>query len=197
MDLEQIKKNYANFDDFKIEYLAKNEADSLDSEVVQILIEEVKKRNLDTNLIRGIEAQTKELTEREINELKSKIVSLPCPVCGQKSSPLVGALIRTVKSYIFFTSYRKDPIIACESCIKKRRKKAMITTALGGWWGFPFGFFYTPTALIAIRNDIKKQEEISEGIITSFAIDNMGELRTNWDKENELTEFIRHANKNK
>ena len=44
MDLEQIKKNYADFDDFKIEYLAKNGVSSLNSEVVQILVEEIKKR---------------------------------------------------------------------------------------------------------------------------------------------------------
>jgi len=194
MDLEQIKKNYADFDDFKIEYLAKNEVDGLNSEVVQILFDEIKKRGLDSNLIKGIEAQTKELTEIEVNELISKIVNLPCPDCGQRSFPLIGSFVRTVKSFVIFTSTKKVAVIACKSCIKKRRKKAMITTSLWGWWGIPIGLFRTPITLIASLNDIKKQETISESIITSFAINNIGELRTNWDKENELVEFIRHTN---
>jgi len=194
MDLEQIKKNYADFDDFKIEYLAKNEVGGLNLEVVQILIDEIKKRELDINLIKGIEAQTKEITEIEINELKSKIVKLPCPYCGQRSFPLIGSFVRTVKSFVIFTSSKKIAVIACKSCLKERIKKAMITTSLLGWWGIPMGLFRTPIALIASLNDIKKQEAISESIITSFAINNIGELRTNWDKENELVEFIRHTN---
>ena len=76
MDIEQIKKNYENFDDSKIEILAKNEAGSLESEVIPILVNEIKKRNLDIDLIKGIEAQTKELTENEIQEIKLKIESL-------------------------------------------------------------------------------------------------------------------------
>ena len=195
MDLEQIKKDYADFDDFKIEHLAKNEVGGLNPEVVQILVEEIRKRGLDTNLIKGIEAQTKELTEFEINELKSKIVNLPCPDCGQRTIPLMGSLIRTVKSFVFFTSYNKSPVIACPLCLKKRRKNAMISTFLLGWWGIPYGIFRTPIALIASMKDIKKQEMISESIVTSFVINNIGELRTNWDKESELVDFVRHTNK--
>ena len=194
MDLEQIKKNYADFADFKIEHLAKNEVDGLNPDVVLILIEEIKKRGLDINLISGIEAQTKELTEIEVNELKSKIINLPCPDCGQRSFPLIGSFIRTVKSFIIITSYKKSPVIVCQSCLNKRRKNAMISTLLLGWWGIPFGLFRTPIALIASLNDNKKREVISEEIIISFAINNVGELRTNWDKENELVEFIKHWN---
>jgi len=76
MDIEQIKKNYENFDDSKIEILAKNEAGSLEPEVIPILVNEIKKRNLDIDLIKGIESQTKELTEKEIQETKLKLESL-------------------------------------------------------------------------------------------------------------------------
>ena len=71
----------------------------------------------------------------------------------------------------------------------------MISTFLLGWWGIPFGIFRTPIALIANLNDSKNREAISEEIITSFAINNVGELRTNWEKENDLVEFINHWNK--
>jgi hypothetical protein len=106
----------------------------------------------------------------------------------------MGSFIRTVKSFVFFTSSKKSPVIACQSCLNKRRKNAMISTSLLGWWGIPYGIFRTPIALINSLNDVKNREMISEGIVTSFAINNVGELRTNWDAENKLVEYIRHCN---
>ena len=194
IDLDQIKKNYAGFDDFKIEHLAKNEVSGLTPDVIPILIYEIKKRGLNPDLVKGIKSQTKELTESERNELKFKIMSLPCPDCGSQSSPLVGSLIRTVKSFILFTSYTKKPVISCKSCSKKRRKKAIISTIFWGWWGIPYGIFKTPISLIANLRDNKKQEEISNDIITLFALNNIGELTTNLDKEKELVDYIRSVN---
>ena len=194
IDLNQIKQNYSEFDDYKIEHLAKNEAGGLEPGVIPILIDEINKRGLDPALIKGIEAQTKELTEDELSELKNKIVNLHCPECGQRNTPLIGSVIRTVKSFIVLTSYKKNPVITCKSCADKKRKSAMISTALLGWWGIPFGLFKTPIALISTLTDKKKYEEISDTIVTGFAIENIGEIRTNWDKEDELVEFIGHVN---
>jgi hypothetical protein len=194
MDIEQIKKNYADFDDFKIEHIAKNEVDGLHPEVVPILVDEIKRRGLDLNLIKGIESQTKELTGAELDELKSKIVNLPCPDCGQRAYPLTGSFSRTVISFFIFTSYKKKPVIACQSCLNKRRKNAMLLTFFLGWWGIPYGFFRTPIALIASLKDIKNKGTVSEDTVTSFAISHIGELRTNWDKENELVAYINHWN---
>jgi hypothetical protein len=143
-DLQQIRKNYSEFDDFKIEHLAKNEISSLDPEVVAILKEEIIKRGLDKNLNKGIEAQTKKLTDSELNELKFKISKLSCPECGQINSPLIGTLIREVKSFIVFTYNKKTPFISCQICANNKRKNALITTVLLGWWGFPHGLIYTP-----------------------------------------------------
>jgi hypothetical protein len=194
IDIEQIKKNYADFEDYKIEHLAKNEAAGLEPDVIPILIEEIKKRGLDPDLIKGIEAQTKELTESELTELKSKIANLPCPDCGAKNTPLIGTLIRNVKSFIVLTSYKKVPVITCETCANKRRKNAMISTFLLGWWGIPFGIFRTPIALIQTLIDKNKRVEISDGILTVFAVENIGEIKTNWDKETELVDYVRHVN---
>ena len=195
IDLEQIKQNYSGFEDFKIVHLAKNEAGGLEPDVIPILIEEIKKRGLDIELIKGIEAQTKKLTEDELKELTTKITNLPCPSCGQKDSKLIGSLTRTVISFIVYTSYKITPIITCKSCANKKRQNAIIITAILGWWGIPFGLFRTPVALIRTLIDKNKQEEISDEIITMFAIDNVGEIRTNWDKENELVDCIGHVNR--
>ena len=46
MDINEIKKNYENFDDEKLIILATSEINSLRPEVVPILNAEIKKRNL-------------------------------------------------------------------------------------------------------------------------------------------------------
>ena len=45
MELEDIRKNYRNFNDDKIENLAKSDARKLRPEVIPILIEEIRRRN--------------------------------------------------------------------------------------------------------------------------------------------------------
>jgi len=194
MDIEQIKRNYESFDDMKIELLAKNEVGSLEPEVIPIIINEIKKRNLDIDLLKGIEGQTNELTESELLEVKLKIESLPCPECGSRKSKLVGTLIRTVKSFVIVTTYNKTPVITCEICANSKKKSAMISTALLGWWAIPWGLLKTPIALISTLIDNGNKKQISDEIIAVFSINNIGEIRTNWDKESELINFIKHRN---
>ncbi|WP_282037323.1 hypothetical protein [Saccharicrinis aurantiacus] len=195
LDLELIKKNYEKFEDYKLEHLAKNEAGSLEPEVIPILMAEIKKRGLDPNLEKGIEAQTKEITESEIIEILDKVSGLKCPECGGKSNPLKGSLIRSVKSFIIFTNYKKTPIISCQECANKKRKSALTSTIILGWWGIPWGIIRTPQTIINYFVDKNKLKEISESILTGFVIENIGEIRTNWESEDELVEFIDHQNK--
>lgn len=193
-DLEQIKQYYADFDDSKIVHLAENEAEGLRPEVIPVLMEEIKKRGLDIELFQMIEYQIKPLKEEELNELKQKIIHLPCPDCNERSTPLVGSLIRTVIGMITSTSYTKESVITCPSCAKNRRKYALISTLLLGWWGIPFGPVKTPVALISMLTDRDKREETSETIITSLVCNHIAKLRAIHDNEEELVEYIRHIN---
>lgn len=197
INLEQIKKNYADLEDIKIERLAKDEVGSLEPDAIPILIAEIKKRRLDPDLIKEIEVQTQKLTEPELKVLKTKITNLSCPECGQRNTPLTGSLIRTVKSFVVITAYTRTSIISCKQCADKKRKNALISTALLGWWGIPWGIFKTPHVIISSLLDTKKREEQSDAIITQFVIRNIGEIRKNYDQENELIEFIRKSNKPK
>jgi len=193
-DLEQIRKNYAEFDDYKIEHLAKNEISSLDPEIVSIIMGEIKRRGLDSNLNHAIEAQILPLTEKDLNEMKAKISNLSCPECGQRESVLVGTLIREVRSYILLTHYKTSSLISCQGCAKLKIKKARISTALLGWWGIPAGLYRTPYAIIASLNDDKKRDTQSDAILTNFATENLGEIKTNWNNEALLVDFIRRKN---
>jgi len=194
IDIEQIKENYAGFDDFEIERIAKTEAGGIEPEVVPILIEEIKKRGLNSNLLKGIEAQTVEISEDDLTELKDKVTGLTCPECGRKETSLIGSLVRKVRSYVVITSYEKIPLILCEVCAEKTRKNSIFFNLLLGWWGIPMGVFKTPQAIIKTLTDKKRKNEISDIILTNFVLENVGEIRTNWDNEIELTKFVGHIN---
>lgn len=196
LDLEQIRNNYSKFDDFEIERIAKTEAGGIEPEVLEILIDEIKKRGLNNNLLKGIDAQTTEISEEELTKLLNKITILSCPECGRKETPLVGTLVRKVRSYLVFTSYERKPLITCETCAATKRKNSIISNFLLGWWGIPLGIINTPRAIISTLIDKNKKDEISDAILTNFVLNNIGEIQTNWDNESELVSFIHHVNRN-
>ena len=82
MDLNDIRDNYRNFPDWKIEKIASEEANSLRPEVLDILKAEIKRRNLKSNLINSVDSQTRELTESEFNEYCHILRNHPCPKCN-------------------------------------------------------------------------------------------------------------------
>ena len=55
--IDEIRKNYKEFSDSKIENIAKNESKGLRKDILGILKGEIEKRNLDKNLISGVEAE--------------------------------------------------------------------------------------------------------------------------------------------
>ncbi|MGH1336860.1 MAG: hypothetical protein ACRBFS_12110 [Aureispira sp.] len=194
IDLDQVKDHYSKMHDAKLESIAKFEMASLQPGVQPIVIAEIKKRGLDKNLLKGIEAQKKEFTTEDVSELRDKIKGLTCPSCGKSDQELVGGIIRKVRSYLIITQQEARPMIACRDCVEAKRKDELIKNSLFGWWGFPWGLYQTPLAIINHFRDAGKQEEISEAILVEFVIKNVGELKTNWEKEYKLTDFIHHQN---
>ncbi|GAB3667988.1 hypothetical protein GCM10028791_43500 [Echinicola sediminis] len=89
MDLNDIRKNYEKFDDWKIEEIASEKAGSLRLEVLDILKSEIKKRNLNPNLIDSVDSQTKELTESEFNEYCDILRNHTCPNVSLKAKRLM------------------------------------------------------------------------------------------------------------
>ncbi len=80
----------------------------------------------------------------DIQELVGIIRQLPCPVCRQTTQPLNGNLMYTVYSFLILTTYHRHVLVACPTCLNKAHNRAIIKTALLGWWGFPWGLFKTP-----------------------------------------------------
>ena len=80
--------------------------------------------------------------------LRDAVREKRCPACHSTGSPLSAFLVITVKSFLLFTSNRKEIVVGCIPCIAASAKRANIISVLLGWWGFPLGPLSTIFALM-------------------------------------------------
>lgn len=195
MDLNDIRENYKNFEDFKIEKIALEEAGKLRPEVLEILKEEIKKRNLNLNLIDSVNSQTKELTELEFNEYCDILRNLPCPICKSNTQKINATLVGHVVSMLIITNYEKSLKVACSSCLDEMHSKANTKSVLLGWWGFPWGPIQTIRSFI-FNSSMKKNNRTVKpnDIFASFIVNNIGIMEKAKTEPKKLTEFINRTN---
>jgi len=195
MDLKDIRENYRGFDDYKIEKIASQEAASLRPEVLDILKDEIRRRNLNLNLIDSVNSQTRELTDAELNEYYEILRNHPCPNCNSKTQKLNVTAIGTVYSILVVTSYEKFVRIACSNCLDEMHRKANIKSALLGWWGFPWGPIHTIRSFMFNSSMMKNNRtEKPNDIFKNFIGNNVGIIEKAKTQPEKLTEFINGVN---
>ena len=195
MDLKDIEKNYEGMSDEKIIRIATTDAVGLRPEVFEIIEKEIKKRNLNPNILKGAFAQNKEYSIDEIENYSNLLRDLPCPICENTHEKLNGTILHTVKSFIFFTTSRAEPTIACPDCLDKKNNDAIFSTALLGWWGIPWGLFKTP--IYIYRNYKEKKENrlsVSNNTLLLYTLDHIGEIETYKTNPEKLIEIIQRRN---
>lgn len=195
MDLNDIRENYKNFDDHKIEKIASEEAGSLRPEVLGILKSEINKRNLNANLLTSVDTQTNALTEAQFDEYCQMLRSQPCPKCNTKTSKLNVSMVGSVVSILVITNYEKKLLVACSDCLDQWHKNANIKSALLGWWGFPWGPIHTVRSFI-FNSSMKKNNrtEKPNDIYQSFVLGNIGVLEACKGNPEKLNEFLKRSN---
>lgn len=191
MDLNFVAAHYAKMSDEEFERIATSEAQGLRPEVLKIIADEIKKRNINPDILKGVIAQRKEYTIHEIAEYAELLRSLPCPVCANTAIKLNGTIAYTVKSIVFFTTYGSVPTIACPDCLDKKNNEAILSTALLGWWGIPWGLINTP---VYIYKNIraKKQNKINDpnNTLLSYTLSHIGRIETYKNNKEKLQEII-------
>jgi hypothetical protein len=185
--VEEIRNNYKNFDDSKIKELAQNPK-GLRKEIVPILNEEIKKRNLDINLIEWVNYETNTFEGIEKRNLIDKIRKSKCSLC-LTNSKLSGYKFNTLISALIVIKNKTEIQIICSDCAKKKKIKSMTKTFFLGWWSKK-GMFSTPLYLIIDLINIFRKEAESKEIIEEFISDNTGLLRKILAKGNDLNEIL-------
>ena len=179
LDIENIARHYSRISDQELIRISTQDAKGLRPEVFEIIKKELDTRNLNPDLLKGAYAQNKEYSIDELTKYSEFLRNLSCPICGQTNKKLNGTTIYRIKSFLLFTIYKSKPIIACPECLDKNNNKAMISSALLGWWGIPWGLIKTPSFIF--RNlKAKKQNHLENAndALLSFTLSNIGEIET-------------------
>ena len=190
-DIQLVRENYQRMKDEELIRIVTQDSVGLTPEAIEIVKEEIKKRKLDANLVKGLEAQNKSYTLEEIDAYCEIIRNLNCPTCGTSVSKLNGTLTSEVMSFIIFTQHSKKLKIGCPDCLDKANSSALANTLLLGWWGIPWGIIRT---LQAINHNIKSKKthrlDTPNDYLRSFTLAKLGQLETYKDDKEKLEQII-------
>ncbi len=192
MNIKDIEKNYERMSDDELVRIATRNARGLRPEVFGIIENEIKKRNLSPDLLQGVTAQNKEYSIEEIETYSELLRNVPCPACGKSTERLNGTILYTVKSFVILTTSQKEIFVACPDCLNKQNNKAMLSTALLGFWGIPWGLF--KSLVYIYRNYKAKQanrQDTSSDALLSFTLSNIGAIATYQNNPKQLQEFLK------
>ncbi|MFT3796136.1 hypothetical protein [Flavobacterium sp.] len=176
---EEIKRNYKKFDDWKIIELAQD-AGTLRKEIIPILNQEIKDRNLGDDLLIWVGLESNKFTGLERERLIDTIRKEKCSLCLEHGR-LEGYEFTTIKSYFIDSQTKNETLIICTECAQTKRTDSIVTTLLWGWWS-RYGLFYTPVEVIlTLIRWIRHQQEDKETI--DLFIDNTtGRIRKSLEK---------------
>ncbi len=87
------------------------------------------------------------ISEDEIQQFAEELRFCPCPKCD-KNEPVEIHKSYSVYSIIIYTSWKEHDNLVCKSCARKQQSIHLMSSALLGWWGLPFGIIVTPIIII-------------------------------------------------
>jgi DNA-directed RNA polymerase subunit RPC12/RpoP len=91
-------------------------------------------------------AVSNQLDPSDVRSAVTKVHQGACPRCGG-SGPVDVTTSYKIWSAVLLTSWSSSPEISCRSCGRKRQIKALLFSAVAGWWGIPWGLIITPVQI--------------------------------------------------
>ncbi len=187
----ELEKIYAQYTDQELVHIATRSAHHLRPEALAVIRAMLRARNVDEAVFQGIDAAVQPVDEARVQEQVALIRSLPCPECGNRSAPLNAVLASRAISFLVMTSYDRTPYIGCLPCLERRCTKATWTSALAGWWGFPWGPVRTIQALVQNhgQKSALRSSTPSEALV-AFVAENTGKIEAYKGRPQELLTMI-------
>lgn len=192
MELREIEKNYERMSDNRLIEVITTNAQGIQPEVVSIIENEIKKRNLDPDLLNSLIAQNEQHSIEDIYHYAEPLRNCPCPICNNTRDKLNGTIYHSIKSIIVMSITETRWIIACPDCLDKQNRKAIVSCSLLGWWGIPWGIL-TPPVYIYRNLKVKGENRISDpnGPLLSFTADNIGQIKAFENNPEKLKNVIK------
>ena len=191
IDIQLVRERYQQMSDDEIVRVLTQDASGLTNEALEVVTEEIRRRNLDPNINRGVAAQQKTYTVGQIDAYCEIIRGLPCPVTGSTSEKLNATLTIDVVSYIFLTQYKKRIVVGSPAALDKANTNSTIRSALFGWWGIPWGLIRTPQAIFQnMKNKKTNHLDRPNDHLRSFVLTHIGQIETYKEYPDKLREII-------
>jgi hypothetical protein len=126
----------------------------------------------------------------EINGYCDIISQLHCPDCGDSSKRLNATKTGTVWSAVSLTKYSRKIKVACPRCLNKANSRALIKTAILGWWS-PTGFVNTIRAIVLNSQGLAKNNSGQHTEhMRAFAFHFKDEIVANKDDKDKLMDLV-------
>ncbi|MFC1523347.1 hypothetical protein ACFL6N_01015 [Thermodesulfobacteriota bacterium] len=88
-----------------------------------------------------------ELPREAVEEAIIEVHQGWCPQCGGPG-PVDVHMSHTVYSLLLITNWSSTPNIYCRGCGRKSQARALVFSLFLGWWGFPWGFIFSPIQVV-------------------------------------------------
>jgi hypothetical protein len=85
----------------------------------------------------------RQIPDAEVDRRAREVHQGSCPKCGGPG-PVDVYTSHTVWSALVLTRWASRPEVCCWSCGRGKQLTAALSSAVLGWWGFPWGLILTP-----------------------------------------------------
>ena len=195
IDIKFVQERYQRMSDDELIRSVTQDAFGLTPEAMEVVKSEIRKRGLNENITKGMEAQNKCYTIDEVDTYCNIVSQLSCPSCGSTAQRLNATMTGEVMSIIFFTTYSKKIKVGCPHCLDNANNTALTKTVLLGWWGFPWGIIRTPQAIaLNIKSKRTNHSQTHNDYLRSFALSTIGELETYKNNKEMLQQIVARQN---
>ncbi|MFC1994892.1 J domain-containing protein [Chloroflexota bacterium] len=120
----------------------------------------------------GIELEGEKYETEDIDSVsyaQSFSRQVACQGCGRFDHTLRVVAFPYVISFLIVSSKRYEAGIFCNQCRSIKSTKWAVVSLLFGWWGFPFGIFWTIESLIVNFLKGKMPKEENKQLLTQIA----------------------------
>jgi hypothetical protein len=191
LDIQFVRETYAKMTDQELIRVLTEDASGLTPEAQAVVKEEIKKRKLDPNISKGVDAQQKTYTIAEIDAYCELLRDLPCPMTGSTDEKLNATLTGETISYIFMTTYKKKIVVGSPGALDKANNTALAKSFFLGWWGIPWGIVRTIQAIVLnLKNKSTNHSDEPNKFLRSFVLSKIGQIETYKNNPDKLQEII-------
>lgn len=191
---DQIRERYQAMTDEQLMKIANYEAADLNENGLAMLREEIQIRKLNPTLESAIQSQVHGIDEAELPALYEKVITCPCPQCGEDGELLESAIATEIASVLFFSNKREAFLIACPNCLAEMVNKAYKKTLLLGWWGIPSGIINTTVAVIKHHQSEEKKDLQSQLGLSAFVFHHAAFLKANHENTEAIFGLLKQNN---